>query len=847
MPDQIEEFPDISKKLTAEPIRKSEWHKEQERVAAKKAREDAEYDKILTAFEESFDEPEEGVANKSGSSEGHGVSAPSGPRGAGLGSQRRSGPGSLGPVPTGPRSGPGSLGPVPGAPARNSGPGTLGPASTSMSRQRAHDGPYAQSRDSRPQGMYAFDDAPSDPHSTATDDKDGGKREAEHEASKPSLYLSGLPPKSSVAYVKTLLPDSLRVTHVNLIFPSWPGATNHQSMFATVTLAPDTPAADIDGAVNTLHGKYLGSGYRLRIARQPSLSDGGTNFGVNTVADPEFGAREVVLQNGSTLRNAPPPDSQRGYAPPTSYTTTAPGQTQHSETQLMVFVVPPTTLAEVRMINMTISNVLEHGPEFEALLMAQPSVQRDEDFAWLFDSRSPNGVWYRWHLWEIATGREFVSDEERKGRPAELVRLFDVGPMWMPPDRALRPQFEFAETLEDILEDPDYNSSDYDSDDDGDTNMVRGQTIIESVEGEKKERLYLGPLRKAKLIYFLARLPTTMAALRRVDLAPITYFAIKHAGIAAEEIVHIMVDNIELPVSGTAAAQFPANPSTDGDTDDDSDDESMDDDDDASEELPTNPPTDLPMDLPEHGPAVETQPIDQAGARLVALYAISDIIGSSATSGVRFAWRYRQLFEAAFKQRRIFEKLGRLEKKLEWGKLTAEKWKRQVASLLQEWSATSMFPRDVLESFERAFLNPLSIEDEKKEAAKVERDKKAKEMAEGKKAIRNIGRSGEQETIQNERETHAEPKGQVKNRAEMQMTTPAAQPGAAGPRFSGKNWVKNVATTSAASGEMATPSQQTGIKLKMSLGGPSTDNKLSEPAARSRSKIEDMFADSDDE
>jgi len=84
---------------------------------------------------------------------------------------------------------------------------------------------------------------------------------------------------------------------------------------------------------------------------------------------------------------------------------------------------------------------------------------------------------------------------------------------------------------------------------------------------------------------------------------------------------------------------------------------------------------------------------------------------------VRHAWRYRQLFETALKQRRVFERLGRMEKRMNWGRLRAEKWKRSVGNILGLWEGWCVFPQESQEWFASVFNNPpLSAEEEAEEA-----------------------------------------------------------------------------------------------------------------------------------
>jgi U2-associated protein SR140 len=125
--------------------------------------------------------------------------------------------------------------------------------------------------------------------------------------------------------------------------------------------------------------------------------------------------------------------------------------------------------------------------------------------------------------------------------------------------------------------------------------------------------------------------------------------------------------------------------------------------------------------------------MDTSSAKLIGLYLVSDILSSSATSGVRHAWRYRQLFESALKSHRVFEHLGRLEKDLNWGRLRAEKWKRSVGSLLHLWEGWCVFPQSSQEHFSQVFERPPLTEEElREEKAKAEADRAAGAAFKGK-------------------------------------------------------------------------------------------------------------------
>ncbi len=191
----------------------------------------------------------------------------------------------------------------------------------------------------------------------------------------------------------------------------------------------------------------------------------------------------------------------------------------------------------------------------------------------------------------------------------------------------------------------------------------------------------------------LARLPTSNAKLRKGDVARITAFAIKHAGEGADEVVDLIVSNIHKPFAFTGA-----NPDRRRDE--------------LRDGVQIKEEETDEIDRPK-------EQEDMSAAQLVALYIVSDILSSSSTSGVRHAWRYRQLFESALKNRMVFEGLGQLERRLHWGRLRAEKWKRSVASVLTLWEGWCVFPQAAQEHFVSVFTNPPPLPGDK-DAAEAE-------------------------------------------------------------------------------------------------------------------------------
>lgn len=675
-PSDIQEFPDISNKLAA-PSKKSLFERQKAEAEAKRLREEAETAAVYEDFVKSFDDDGPPRSSSSRDRPGGREASAAASRSAIGGPQRRHFAGSTSAAAGragGPKSGPGSLGPPPGA----------------LSRKRAHDGSHLPSRD-KEQGLFAFEDAAAVPADVKAvfqgvdgdEDQDDGEdaRRGERAVPKPALLLSSLAPGTSTAVIKSYLPRTLALDSVRILPPTGPGNTERKSMSAVVTLSKDTPASEIDAAVNSLQNRYLGCGYYLSISRHLSsaVNAGLSNpLGADSVlSSMPFGARPVPTGPGGGLSRAPPPSSiGRGYAPPSSY-----GPTYgRGVPSVQVSVGPPSDLQQLRLIHKTLEALLTHGPEFEALLMSRAEVQQDPCWSWIWNPRSPGAVWYRWRLWELLSGSQ-GRREGREYRAKSHMQIFEGAAPWAIPPKGLR--FEYSTRMEEFVSESDYDSSEEESgDEEARRDHYRGRGPFEPTVGAAagEERAYLNPLQKAKLTHLLARLPTTNAKLRKGDVARVTAFAIQHAGEGADEVVDMIVSNIQRPLAFTSASP------------------------ERRREQTRNTAKVQNDDGESKDPPKEED--DTSAARLVALYVVSDILSSSSTSGVRHAWRYRQLFETALKQRAVFEELGLLEKKLHWGRLRSEKWKRSVGSVLSLWESWCVFPQASQDHFVSAFTNP---------------------------------------------------------------------------------------------------------------------------------------------
>ncbi|KAK4462703.1 U2 snRNP-associated SURP motif-containing protein [Cladorrhinum samala] len=669
---KIAEFPDVEAKLQ-QPGKKSAFEKQKAEAEAKRRREEAETAAALEDFVKSFqyDGREDDRSTygsrqtpskvQSGPPERPGAFGGPGPHGGGTGKRH--------------------FGVPPGA-AMKSGPGSLGPLPSSFNKKRPYDGFQRDSSDGHEhkqgRGRLGFEDSrdsgplPVSLVFDASDDEDDAAartdRAEEKATSRPTLRLANLPPGTSPALIKALMPSSLTVENVQIVPPSGPTGTERKSITAIVTLSKETPAMDIDAAVSALQNRYLGFGFFLTLNRHLSsaaISSGLTSFSTPTAAvSHPFGARKVQERSGPQGPHSG--GYGRGYAPPTAYGPPAGGPIGRGGI-LHVPVAAPRDIKQLRMIHKVIESVLEHGPEFEALLMSRPDVQRDEKWAWIWDARSEGGIWYRWRLWEIVTGLQSASSKNK------FLPLFEGSHAWKVPEQELA--YEYVTGVDEFVSDPEYDSSE---DDDFDDEQPR------QGEGNEQEDTFLNPIEKSKLSHLLARLPTTLSRIRKGDIARVTTFAITHASRGADEVVEMIVSNIEQPYAYTSANPDykPGGKEKEG----------------------------RDQDSRNGSPAPEeknsSDSLDISAARLVGLYVVSDILSSSSTSGIRHAWRFRQLFETALKNHKTFEMLGQMADKLNWGRLRAEKWKRSVGLLLTLWEGWCVFPVETHEYLVKSFEHP---------------------------------------------------------------------------------------------------------------------------------------------
>ncbi|GAW13961.1 hypothetical protein ANO14919_033530 [Xylariales sp. No.14919] len=671
--NKLDDFPDVEAKLQ-KPSKQSAFEKQKAEAEAKRKREAAETAAVYESFVKSFDNDDDndddiGVFDRKriqhDASFGRpGVNPLQFGTGGGLG-KRHFGTTNL-------KSGPGSLGPAPAAFGKKKYDSfQQGSGGRVREEGRGRLGFYDDNSDggvlSKPKGVSrAFD--------TSDDEADTRSRDlAEEKAvARPTLRLSNLPPGTSPAVIKALMPQNLVVENVKILPSTNSASGERKSVAAIVTLSTETPAAEIDTAVSSLQNRYLGYGFYLSLHRHLSSAVSSTAAPAlaSTSTSHAFGAKPVPQANDNDPYRSG--NFQRGFAPPPSYSI---GGGPISRTILHVPVRAPGDIKQIQLIHKVVESVLEHGPEFEALLMSRPDVQREERWAWIWDARSEGGVWYRWRLWEVITG-----GHESAGRQGKYLPLFEGSHAWKMPEKRLA--YEYATGVDEFVSDSEYNSSDDEDLED------EGNKLADSGDNGK---VYLNPIEKAKLTHLLARLPTALTKIRKGDIARLTSFAITHSSRGADEIVETIVANIVRPFALTSANPEHIKIAGDGEPGDRS--------------LNSTP---LPEGIVEKN--IETQ--DTSAASLIGLYVISDILSSSATSGVRHAWRYRQLFETSLKQAKVFENLGLLAERLNWGRLRADKWKRSVGLVLGLWEGWCAFPNDAQQFFTQTFEDPPSAKKE---------------------------------------------------------------------------------------------------------------------------------------
>lgn len=803
--DDVQQFPDVKDKLAA-PKKLSQFEKDRQIAEAKRRKEEEENAAALREFEDSFADENDQDDMISRTMGGRGGRAPpSGPRG---------GPGGFGGgggrFPN-PRSGPGSL----------PGPGLGMPPSLKRKRELEEAREAAEAR--RAELGYDYGNDYQDGMSPAAAQEDS----REDNTPKPTVQLSSIPPGTSEQEIKALLAGLVKVHHVRLASSTGQGK---KSLTAIATLDSNTSAAQIDKTVSTLRDHYMGCGFYLSISRH--LSSAAQFQGVGAVggsaSSEPFGAQKSRSSNPrQSLRNAPPPQDHRGFAPPEYYDQRGP-PTRSASAQIEVH--PPLDIATVRAIHTISGKILaqkdaNRALEMEALLMTLPEVQKDERFAFLYDSKSPAGVYYRFCLW--APGN--IDEQKRNAKGPERV-FKDMDMDWLPPQKET--PFLDLTSLAQAADHVDYDTSDDEADDDGDERKLnKGPGGDPDARIAEKSRL--SPLQRSRFTRLLSRLPTSIARLRQGDISRVSNYVVNHAGGGAEEFVDLLLLNVEKPFSSTLAAKYDVDSGSDSEQDTHNGNgrkaatakEDEEDDYEPGDALPS-----IPTDSGNVPNAVE----DPSNPKLIALYTISDILSASSTAGARNAWKYRTLFEAGLGHQKTFQGLGRLDKELGWGRLKSEQWKRKVGVVLGVWESWSVFTGGVLEGLKKDFYEPPLTEAEAEAVAIEAKHEEAKKAEEA-------GWKSKFKKVESASASPAPAPGPAPQAEALDTGADSAQPSAnvSHARFKPVGGLDGASDTPPGPPSKTAPASSGGLSLKGGLKGPA--------APKRRMRAEDMFGDSDDE
>lgn len=812
-------FPDAEKKANAAK-KISQFEKEKRDAENKRRKEEEENAAALREFEESFadEDEQDDVLSRMGGRGGR--PPPSGPR-SGF-----NGRGGYGPPP--PRSGPGSL----------PGPGLGG--LPSLKRKREMDAAREAAEARRAELGYDYED-----YQDGLSPAGAQQEEREDNTPKPTMQLSSIPPGTSVDEIKALLSSLLKVHSVRFTPPAGPGL-GRKSLSAIATLDSSTSATQIDKTVSALRDRYMGCGFYLSLSRHLSSAAQFSGVGAlgGSASTEPFGAQKSRNTHSKhSMRNAPPPQDHRGFAPPESYDHRGP-QTKQAGAQIEVH--PPLDIATVRAIHTISDKILaqkdaNRALEMEALLMTLPEVQKDERFAFLYDSKSPAGVYYRFRLW----GPDRVDEQKRNARGPE--RIFnDMDMDWLPPHKET--PFLDLTTLGQAVDHMDYDVSDDEADDDGDERKLNSGPGGEP-DMRRAEQSRLTPLQRARFTRLVARLPTSIARLRQGDISRVSNYVVNHAGGGAEEFVDLLLLNVERPFSSTLAAQHDIDSGSGSDSEQTPEHpnghgaeaikEEEEDDYEPGDALPAfSTSTDPNNNNNNNNPPPTTD--DPSNPKLIALYTISDILSASSTAGARNAWKYRTLFETGLCHQKTFQRLGRLDKELGWGRLKSEQWKRKVGVVLGIWESWSVFSASVLEGLKKDFFEPPLTEAEAETLkAETEREEARKAEESGWKSKFKKVESASASPTPVAGTAMSNLDGEAMDTSEGPASTlPPSTNLASHPLFKS---VSGASSPSAPPRSSNTPpaSSGAGLSLKSGFKGPA--------APKRRMRAEDMFGDSDDE
>ena len=526
-------------------------------------------------------------------------------------------------------------------------------------------------------------------------------------------------------FIKDLVPATLVIEEFRVFdhadpppqYPPNPNDVFHFYMSALVVVAEGTSLGQLTAAEQALNGKYFGKGYFVEASRTnegTSMRHGSTSAN-NKEQMPPFGAQRV--QQALHVSARPPPPMLRGNGGPQSYSHVPPPasfgrQSFNGLEEWEVCPEVPADLDQIRLIHAVVEQVLEGGPEIEALLMNQDRVQKDPQFAWIWDETSAGGRYYRWRLWQ-------------EGGLGERKRIFDKNTIfdgeagWKKPKEA--PPFEFCTSIEDLANHPDFKAIEANGGEE------------EPDEGVKDGFEFLEPYLYSTLQYHLDNLSTSPNVLTEMELKYVVTFALDYANKAIKEIALRLMLQLDTAYYSAMDVLLDDTPkaerskSVPGDVSDGTDGrgQSMTDEPSMTHKY-FDPYDDYAADEAvdyDGRPRKQKEVEDPSGPILVALYVLTDVMFQAKEEGDYRKMRYAEHFEDMLKDRSTFSKLGRLDRDFKWGRIRADRWHKQVSAILDNWEKNSLVRKAALEAFKRDFTNPPLTEDEQHEIKAIETKK----------------------------------------------------------------------------------------------------------------------------
>ncbi|KAF2464745.1 uncharacterized protein BDR25DRAFT_307067 [Lindgomyces ingoldianus] len=332
--------------------------------------------------------------------------------------------------------------------------------------------------------------------------------------------LSQLPPDTTNRTIEALFSKypSLKINKIENFNPDVPDRprslrprnTDRTCSTVIVTFDKTAEKSELDKAIKGLDTReYMGEGYWLTIDEY--VQDGLVR--PSNTGD-AFDAK-IFTQIDHERRNK----QLGGYAPPEALGGHAVQAPQFRGERWLVNVSRPKDIHRLRLIHATAEKVVQGGEELEAALMQDPRTIHDPRFAFLWDNKHPEHLYYR----------------------SRIRQLLDEGP----PDSfpMFRNSFVEAETASwELQEDP---------------LPFEAATQITDLKADYDQQASqsMNPFARAQLVFLLSSLPTSTGQFTKAAAASVTKFANDYAGEnhragdAMDEVIDLLVTNILRPFS----------------------------------------------------------------------------------------------------------------------------------------------------------------------------------------------------------------------------------------------------------------------------------------------------------